>query len=71
MMLPNNETDQPSELTISVLRILINLSQSDAKYVKSILNLGAYKKIIKISYTRYGLVNSPLNTAHKMFTWET
>ncbi|XP_047431073.1 plakophilin-2 [Mugil cephalus] len=55
-MLPGDDpdTELPSDVTISLLRILISLSQSDAKHVKTILNQGAHPKIVKISLTYNG-----------------
>ncbi|CAJ1054912.1 plakophilin-2 [Xyrichtys novacula] len=50
-MLPHDDTgtDLPTELTASLLHILISLSQSDMKHVKTIVNQGALPRIINIS----------------------
>ncbi|XP_041832883.1 plakophilin-2 isoform X2 [Melanotaenia boesemani] len=55
-MLPKDDTgtDLPNEGTISLCHILINLSQSDMKNVKAIINLGALPKIMNISKTDNG-----------------
>ncbi|KAM6962344.1 plakophilin-2 [Tautogolabrus adspersus] len=50
-MLPHDDTgtDLPTELTASLLHILINLSQSDTQHVRAIVNQGALPRIINIS----------------------
>ncbi|TKS90877.1 Plakophilin-2 [Collichthys lucidus] len=50
-MLPNDDTgtDQPTEVTVTLCHILINLCQSDRQHVKAIVNQGALPKIINIS----------------------
>lgn len=56
-MLPRNDGDDdslPGEVTTSLCQTLINLSQSDVKNVKAIVNYGALPKIIDISSTDSG-----------------
>lgn len=59
-MLPRNDTydddatSLPGEVTASLCQTLINLSQSDVKNVKAIINYGALPKIISISSTDSG-----------------
>lgn len=50
-MLPHDDTgtDLPTDLTASLLHILINLSQSDTQNVRAIVNQGALPRIISIS----------------------
>ncbi|KAG8005644.1 Plakophilin-2 [Nibea albiflora] len=50
-MLPNDDTgtDLPTEVTVSLCHILINLCQSDRQHVRAIVNQGALPKIINIS----------------------
>ncbi|XP_038594979.1 plakophilin-2 [Micropterus salmoides] len=50
-MLPNNYTgtDLPTEVTVSLCQILINLSQSSTQHVRAIVNQRALPKIINIS----------------------
>ncbi|XP_056133441.1 plakophilin-2 [Lampris incognitus] len=50
-MLPNSDTgtDLPTEVTMSLCHILINLSQNETQNVKAIINQGALAKIINIS----------------------
>ncbi|KAJ8007156.1 hypothetical protein DPEC_G00114620 [Dallia pectoralis] len=50
-MLPNSDTavDLPTDVTISLCHILINLSQAETQHVRAIVNHGALPKIINIS----------------------
>ncbi|XP_022605219.1 plakophilin-2 [Seriola dumerili] len=50
-MLPNDDTgtDLPTEVTVCLCHILINLSQSDSQHVRAIVNQGALPKVINIS----------------------
>ncbi|XP_067438017.1 plakophilin-2 [Thunnus thynnus] len=50
-MLPNDDTstDLPTEVTASLCRILVNLSQSTTQHVRDIFNQRALPKIINIS----------------------
>uniref|UniRef100_A0A3Q1FRQ1 Plakophilin 2 n=2 Tax=Acanthochromis polyacanthus TaxID=80966 RepID=A0A3Q1FRQ1_9TELE len=57
-MLPNDDTDLPSEVTTSLCQILINLSQSDMKNVKAIVNQGGLRRIINISNADNGYGSS-------------
>uniref|UniRef100_A0A8C8ET93 Plakophilin 2 n=1 Tax=Oncorhynchus tshawytscha TaxID=74940 RepID=A0A8C8ET93_ONCTS len=51
VMLPNSDTstDLPTEVTVSLCHILINLSQDETQHVRAIVNHGALPKIINIS----------------------
>ncbi|XP_034529867.1 plakophilin-2 [Notolabrus celidotus] len=50
-MLPHDDTgtDLPTDLTATLLHILMNLSQSETQHVKAIVNQGALPRIINIS----------------------
>uniref|UniRef100_A0A6Q2YGU3 Plakophilin 2 n=1 Tax=Esox lucius TaxID=8010 RepID=A0A6Q2YGU3_ESOLU len=50
-MLPNSDTgiDLPTDVTISLCNILINLSQAETQNIRAIVNHGALPKIINIS----------------------
>lgn len=68
-MLPNDDTgtDLPTDVTVSLCHILINLSQSDKLHVKAIVNAGALPKIINISSKDNGLAphsGSELPSSH-------
>ncbi|XP_061570902.1 plakophilin-2 isoform X2 [Cololabis saira] len=52
----DNRPNQPNEVTASLCNILINLSQSDVKNAKVIIEQGAIPRIINISYTYDGSV---------------
>ncbi|KAM4615642.1 plakophilin-2 [Polymixia lowei] len=45
----NKDTDQPTEVTVSLCHIFINLSQNETQNVKAIINHGALPKIINLS----------------------
>uniref|UniRef100_UPI0037E962C8 plakophilin-2 n=1 Tax=Semicossyphus pulcher TaxID=241346 RepID=UPI0037E962C8 len=50
-MLPHDDssTDLPTELTASLLHILINLSQSNTQNIRALVNQGALPRIVNIS----------------------
>ncbi|XP_074554557.1 plakophilin-2 isoform X2 [Halichoeres trimaculatus] len=50
-MLPHDDTgtDLPTDLTASLLHILINLSHNDMQHIRAIVNQGALPRIISIS----------------------
>lgn len=72
-MLPNNDTgtDLPTEVTVSLCQILINLSQSNMQHVRAIVNQRALPKIINISSKDNGLVCAKFIAAHKVLLYET
>lgn len=61
-MLPNDDTgtDLPTEVTVSLCQILINLSRN-LLHIKAIIDRGALKKIVNISSKDNGSVG----IAHK------
>ncbi|XP_034019407.1 LOW QUALITY PROTEIN: plakophilin-2 [Thalassophryne amazonica] len=48
-MIPSDDTELPTEATVSLCNILVNLSQTDTQNVRAIVNHGALPKVISIS----------------------
>uniref|UniRef100_A0A8C7DH22 Plakophilin 2 n=1 Tax=Oncorhynchus kisutch TaxID=8019 RepID=A0A8C7DH22_ONCKI len=70
VMLPNSDTstDLPTEVTVSLCHILINLSQDETQHVRAIVNHGALPKIINISAKDNGAGQAACILLHSMWS---